>query len=53
MGDEIMDILLDLNKTTETTVVMVTHDERMAKKTDRLVRLFDGVQIMNATVNTL
>ena len=53
MGDEIMDILLDLNKATETTIVMVTHDERMAKKTDRLVRLFDGMQIMNATVNTL
>lgn len=45
MGDEIMDILLDLNQNNKTTIVMVTHDERMAKKTNRLVRLFDGSQV--------
>ena len=28
-----------------TTIVMVTHDENMAKKTNRLVRLFDGSQV--------
>jgi putative ABC transport system ATP-binding protein len=46
MGDEIMDILLDLNQNNKTTIVMVTHDERMAKKTNRLVRLFDGSQVL-------
>jgi len=45
MGNEIMDILIELNKKEGTTIVMVTHDENMAKKTHRLVRLFDGSQV--------
>lgn len=45
MGDDIMDILLQLNQDAGTTIVMVTHDERMAKKTHRLIRLFDGQQV--------
>jgi len=45
MGNEIMEILLQLNKTEGTTIVMVTHDENMARKTHRLVRLFDGSQV--------
>lgn len=46
MGNEIMDILLNLNREDNATVVMVTHDESMAKKTNRLVRLFDGMQVL-------
>jgi putative ABC transport system ATP-binding protein len=45
MGDEIMEILLQLNRDEGTTIVMVTHDEHMAQKTHRLVRLFDGSQV--------
>lgn len=45
MGNEIMDILLQLNRNEGTTIVMVTHDEHMAQKTHRLVRLFDGSQV--------
>jgi putative ABC transport system ATP-binding protein len=45
MGNEIMDILINLNKNEGTTIVMVTHDENMAQKTHRLVRLFDGSQV--------
>lgn len=45
MGNEVMDILLHLNKTENTTIVMVTHDENMARKTHRLVRLFDGARV--------
>lgn len=45
MGNEIMDILLDLNQVDGSTVIMVTHDENMAKRTNRLVRLFDGMQV--------
>ncbi len=45
MGSEIMDILLKLNRDSQTTIVMVTHDEAMANKTHRLMRLFDGRQI--------
>ena len=45
MGNEIMEILLNLNRVDGTTIVMVTHDENMAHKTHRLVRLFDGAQV--------
>jgi putative ABC transport system ATP-binding protein len=45
MGNEVMDILLHLNKTENATIIMVTHDENMAKRTHRLVRLFDGTQV--------
>jgi putative ABC transport system ATP-binding protein len=45
MGNDVMQILKDLNEKRDTTIVMVTHDERMAQKTDRLIRLFDGTQV--------
>jgi putative ABC transport system ATP-binding protein len=45
MGNEIMEILMQLNRVDGTTIVMVTHDENMANKTHRLVRLFDGAQV--------
>jgi putative ABC transport system ATP-binding protein len=45
MGDEIMSILMDLNKNEKTTVVMVTHDPHLGEKTERIVRLFDGRQV--------
>ena len=45
MGNEIMEILMGLNKNDGTTIVMVTHDENMAHKTHRLIRLFDGSQV--------
>jgi putative ABC transport system ATP-binding protein len=41
MGAEVMDILLKLNSE-GTTVVMVTHDEHEARRTSRIVRVFDG-----------
>ena len=44
MGDEVMEILDELNRD-GTTVVMVTHDQRLAQRTGRTVRLFDGRQV--------
>lgn len=45
MGNEVMDILTKLNEEFNTTIIMVTHDENMAKKTHRLLRLYDGSQV--------
>jgi putative ABC transport system ATP-binding protein len=42
MGNEIMEILLRLNRESGTTIIMVSHDPLLAKKTDRIIRLFDG-----------
>ncbi|GHA80422.1 ABC transporter ATP-binding protein [Pontibacter akesuensis] len=50
MGEEIMQILLELNRLEGTTIVMVTHDENMAQKTERLVRFSDGQQVSDAKV---
>ncbi len=45
MGTEVMDILHSLNKDEGRTIVMVTHNEEQARKTDRIVRFFDGRQV--------
>jgi putative ABC transport system ATP-binding protein len=45
MGDEIMEILAELNRAEKATVIMVTHDPRQAEKTGRVVRMFDGRQV--------
>jgi putative ABC transport system ATP-binding protein len=45
MGNEILNILQKLNEE-GATVIMVTHDDAMAKRTHRLIRLFDGTQVL-------
>jgi len=45
MGEEIMTILHDLNEKDGTTLIMVTHDARMAERTHRTIRIFDGQQV--------
>ncbi len=45
MGNEILNILQSLNEN-GATIVMVTHDDAMAKRTHRLIRLFDGTQVL-------
>jgi putative ABC transport system ATP-binding protein len=44
MGEEIMDILTDLNRA-GTSIVMVTHDDRLAKRASRVFRLQDGLEV--------
>lgn len=44
MGAEIMELLMNLNKE-GMTIVMVTHDEHIARQTQRIVRFFDGRRI--------
>ena len=41
-GAKIVDLLVDLNKAFSTTLVLVTHDERLAARCDRQVRLVAG-----------
>jgi lipoprotein-releasing system ATP-binding protein len=41
-SDMIYDLLRELNHEKGQTFILVTHDEKMAKKTDRIIRLVDG-----------
>jgi putative ABC transport system ATP-binding protein len=45
MGGEIMELLEGFNRDDGMTVVMVTHDPRLAERTARTIRLFDGRQV--------
>jgi putative ABC transport system ATP-binding protein len=45
MGEEVMQILEGYNREAGVTVIMVTHDQRLAERTERIVRLFDGRQV--------
>lgn len=49
MGNEILAILQGLNRD-GSTIIMVTHDEEMARKTHRLIRLFDGTQVADTAL---
>jgi putative ABC transport system ATP-binding protein len=42
-GDEVMDILLQLNKERGTTLIIVTHDPEIAAYTQRVVYIRDGM----------
>jgi putative ABC transport system ATP-binding protein len=44
-GDEIMDLLLNLNKERGTTLIIVTHDPEIAEKAERKVVIRDGVVV--------
>jgi putative ABC transport system ATP-binding protein len=41
-GEEIMNLLADLNVSQGTTVIVVTHDQRVARATDRILTMRDG-----------
>ena len=46
MGAEVMALLHELNRADGRTIVMVTHNEEQASKTDRVVHFLDGRQII-------
>jgi putative ABC transport system ATP-binding protein len=41
-GEKIMDLLFGLNRATQTTLVLVTHDRLLAERCDRVIRLEAG-----------
>jgi ABC-type lipoprotein export system ATPase subunit len=41
-GQEIMNLLRDLNKNMGTTLVVVTHDPEIGNSTERIIQLRDG-----------
>jgi putative ABC transport system ATP-binding protein len=43
VGQEIMDLLLNLNRQSGTTLIIVTHDPKIAAQTQRVIRIRDGV----------
>jgi putative ABC transport system ATP-binding protein len=44
-GEEIMQILINLNKERETTLIIVTHDPEIAGQTQRVILIRDGVVV--------
>jgi putative ABC transport system ATP-binding protein len=41
-GDDIVNLLFDLRETHGTTLVLITHDESLARRCDRMIRMADG-----------
>ena len=46
MGAEVMNLLHELNRADGRTIVMVTHNEEQASKTDRVIHFLDGRQVI-------
>lgn len=44
-GEEIMDLILKINKDMHLTIIMATHNEEIAKLADRVVNISDGIII--------
>jgi len=41
-GERVIELLFDLNREFSTTLVLVTHDERLAQRCDRIIKLVAG-----------
>jgi putative ABC transport system ATP-binding protein len=50
-GGEIIDLLLELRKQRPMTILVATHDQVIASRCDRIVRLFDGRIVDDIAVN--
>ncbi|MBN1371188.1 MAG: ABC transporter ATP-binding protein [Anaerolineaceae bacterium] len=42
-GKEILELILRLNRERGTTVIVVTHDQKVGEQTNRIIRLMDGL----------
>jgi putative ABC transport system ATP-binding protein len=43
VGQEIMDLLLNLNRENNTTLLIITHDPRIAAQAQRTIKIRDGI----------
>jgi putative ABC transport system ATP-binding protein len=43
VGQGIMDLLLSLNRERNTTLIIITHDQRIAAQTQRIIQIRDGL----------
>lgn len=46
-GKEVIDLLIDLNKRNKQTLIIITHDENVAKRAHRIIHIRDGKIIPN------
>jgi putative ABC transport system ATP-binding protein len=47
-GHRVIDIMTELNREFRTTMVLVTHDQELAAKAGRVIRLADGAVVADA-----
>jgi len=52
-GNLVMDIFLRINREEKKTVILITHNEALAKKTDRVVTIQDGMIISDTGTGVL
>ncbi|CAN5118616.1 ABC transporter ATP-binding protein [soil metagenome] len=50
-ADEVMGLMVDLNRRNQQSFVIVTHDPRIAAMTSRIIRMKDGVIVSDEQVN--
>ena len=48
-GSKVVDLLFELNREYATTLVLVTHDERLASRCARKLKLVDGEMVSTET----
>lgn len=41
-GNDVLSLLIDLNRNDNRTIIIVTHDNKLAEKCDRIIRISDG-----------
>ncbi|HUG15357.1 MAG TPA: hypothetical protein VMM78_10095, partial [Thermomicrobiales bacterium] len=49
--DDVMALMIELNRTRRQTFVLVTHDPRIGAMTNRIIRMKDGVILSDEATN--